>query len=382
MAAGELFGAPIGIQAAEETARENVLTAVKAQELLGRIAAQPGEMALTQGKILAQPGERALTAAQTEHYTAEAAQKLEALALLRTQNKLAQDFADHEKKVAPIVNAAASQGRIATADDVIKADTSQENPNVSRLQRYLKFAEDRGVSEATLTPLRKELSTILMQDGSAAHSNAQALEQNTRAAGLRSKQIAAWIAGVQKNPEMYPQALAEALNSADPLIRQTASKLPTTYNAGLIERMRRAGIDADKQQELELKTAEDKSQKTLRDAQAAQARAGTSLAEKRAKLIGIQADAAEREFGPGSTQTKDLKAARIDAIRGVTAAKAAEKFPAAPADPKQWITGKSYTAPNGKRFTVTGKDDKGEPFAEWLSDRLKKNISETAGQGD
>ena len=368
MAAGELFGAPIGIQAAEQNARENVLSAVKAQELLGKIAAQPGEMAMTK--------------AQTELYTADAAQKLEALNALRAQNRLAQDFADYERRAAPVVNAAASQGRLATADDVIAAGTPQASPNVARLQRYLKFAEDRGISESTLTPLRKELSTILMQEGSAAHSNAQADADKARAAGLRSKQIAAWIAGVQQNPAMYPQALAEALNSADPLIRQTAAKLPTTYNAGLVERMRRSGIDADKQRELEMKAAEDKSQKTLRDAQAAQAKANTSVAEKRAKLIGIQANAAEKEFGPDSTPTKDLKAAKTKALEAVARAKDAEKFPAAPASAKDYVLGKSYTAPNGKRFTVTGKDAKGEPIGEWLSDRLKKNIAETSGQGD
>ncbi len=55
--------------------------------------------------------------------------------------------------MSPVVAAAASQGRIATADDVAEADTPQANPNVARLQRYLKYAEDSGVSETSLTPL-------------------------------------------------------------------------------------------------------------------------------------------------------------------------------------------------------------------------------------
>lgn len=372
--AGEMFGAPAGIQAAEEGLRAQVETTLKAQELMGKIAAQPGE--------------RALTAAQTGQYNAEAATKLEALNALRAQNKLAQDFAEYERRAAPVVDAAASQGRIASAGDVAEADTPQANPNVARLQRYLKYAEDRGVSETSLTPLRKELSTILMQAGSADHAHAQAVADRARAAGLRSKQIAAWISGIQQNPAMYPQALAEALNSTDPTIRQAATKLPPTYNAGLLERLRLAGIDADRQRELTLKTAEDASQASLRQAQTAQARAGTSLAEKRAKLIGIQADAAEREFGPTSTQAKELRSARIDSIRELTAARDAENFKAAPADPKMYVIGTSYTTPPspgfpaGRRFTVTGKNAKGEPIGEWLSDRLKKNIAETSSQGD
>ena len=366
--AGEMFGAPAGIQAAEENRRANVESTLKAQELLGKIAAQPGE--------------RALTAAHTDFYSAEAATKLEALNALRAQTKLDADFADYERKAAPIVNAAASQGRIATAEDVDRAGTPEADPNVLRLQNFLSFAESKGVPERLLTPHRKELSTILMQQASANHSNAQALEQTTRAQGLMLEQVASWVSAVQANPAMYPQALAAALNDKNPAIRQAAAKLPPTYDPATIERLRLQGIKAEDQQRLKMKKAEDESQRTLRDAQEKQAKVQTSVAENRARLIGIQADAAAREFGPGSTQTKELKAARIDAIKGTTAAKDAEKFPAAPADAKFYIIGKSYTAPNGKRFTVTGKDAKGEPIGEWLSDRLKKNIAETSGQGD
>ena len=351
----ELWGAPNGIIAADELQRKNFLSGLEAQKVLLDVQKQPYEIDKLQADAAHQ---RAL--AGVNALTAIKAQRALATDETLRQASVAADaeIAAREKLVAE----KAAQGTNATVADLGADGKVPVNSATARTEEMIRQAVKRGASEMELIPLRKELSLIYQQDASAAHSRAQAFEQQMQARGKQQDEYASLANYMKKGPKEYAAGLQQAmqipglnLSKVPPVWSQDAVRMLDAVTSSVVKEKDRIDLQIKQQ------TAD---AATLR-AKADQARAGTDamVAGERVKLMRARRDKIEAELGDGSSEKSEATRA-LTQLRDVNRdAKLKKDFPPAPIDPTARRLGQTYTAANGTRFIWENDPRTNKPVA-------------------
>lgn len=366
----DLFGAPIGIAAAETDMRQNVLGALQAQKTLGEIGQQPADLELKQ--------------AHAKLFGAEAVQKDLANQMAANDLALSQKFQQQEaqEKIATL----AANGQIATINDVGQMGKPAPNDPAARLTKYIKFLEDNGMSETRLLPLRKELADISEKGAIGNYRNSQAAEQQQKVVQARANRQGQMATAALNDPSVYPMLLQQALNDPDPEIRAGAAKLPTTWGpttARIMQAVRTQGMDTYKAAEVAIQQAKLKSEQGLATAQTANAQARTSLAQARTNLENEKLKLVQKYGGDTAEATLEQKRATTAAKKDLSAAKDSKDFPAMPLDPKSglFVVGGRFTDKQGRKLQMVGRDASGLPTFEPVGKIEAKKILESPVAG-
>jgi hypothetical protein len=310
----DMFGAPIGIGAAEQDMRQAALGGLQAQKLLGEIAEQPDHARLTR--------------AQAELYEGQAAK--------------ARAEASDAQKLAELSAAAAAQGRIATVDDL---DPKTPHSGADYLERLAGLAADKGVSPKTTADLYTKAAGIRQKE--AATLSAQATQQVRQLdAGLkRAERVGALATMALAGPEQYAQARMIAAQEGLPI-----DKLPQSLDAArpLLQGLISSSMSAKDTMEAKRKELHDTAQKARWDSANARDSATVKLAEKRGELIEERTKLIKKNGGSGSPEAQAASREMAATRRAIREAKVRKEFPPAPLDPSARQPGKTYTAADGK----------------------------------
>lgn len=346
----DMFGAPIGIGAAETDIRQNIQGALLAQKTLGEIEKQPAEKALAE--------------AHAKLYGAEAELKL---GQAEDQKTLANLALEMQKAKTDAAN-----GKIRTVEDVGKAEqTSLAEP----YEAMFNFATKKGVNPMVLSKIATTAAGIRQKEASAASQNAEALNRQYEASIKQARMIASAANAALNNPEQYPRILMEAAASGLPV-----QLMPQQFDAAALTAARDFGIKAEDRIKLQ-------QQKTLQEARIKRWGAANATDAAREKLLNLRADTLkekldlERKNGGVNADRAELTATR----KAAREAKERKEFPPAPLDPKERQIGKTYTAADGKtRFLWTNDPTTNKPVAMVVSSPKAPAISTaaTADEGD
>lgn len=309
-----MFGAPIGIGAAEQDMRQAALGGLQAQKLLGEIAEQPDHARLTR--------------AHAELYEGQAAK--------------ARAEASDAQKLAELSAAAAAQGRIATVDDL---DPKTPQSGADYLERLAGLAADKGVSPKATADLYTKAAGIRQKE--AAALSAQATEQVRKldAGAKRAERIGALATMALAGPEQYAQARMLAAQEGLPI-----DKLPQSLDAArpLLQGLISSSMSAKDTMEAKRKEIHDTAQKARWDSANARDSASVKLAEKRGALIEERTKLIKKNGGSGSPEAQAASREMATTRRAIREAKVRKEFPPAPLDPSARQPGKTYTAADGK----------------------------------
>ena len=340
----ELFGAPVGMIAADEQSRQNVLVGLEAQKVMNTLALQPSKIALDE--------------AQTRYYGAQTdaeAAKTEAASVMQ---RLGEGFTADQKLRQGVVDKAASQGQIATAANLEGA--GQKVSVAQPLKDFAAYAAGKGAPPTVLEKLYGEISAIEGREAEAAWKNQQVVSDQDKTARDRRTEIGGIAAAAAASPAQYR---AFMLNP-DLQTRFGAKNLLTgSYDADKVtlQTIAQASMDANKQAdnrrqqaELDARQANFNAGEARRDAQVAAATAQAELAAERlANLI---------KFGDQNSEAGlAAKKAATDAARARTAAAADKAAPQLPLDSKARVLNKSYTIPDGRIATWETDPATGKP---------------------
>lgn len=310
----DMFGAPIGIGAAEQDMRQAALGGLQAQKLLGEIAEQPDRARLTR--------------AHADLYSAQADK--------------AREEASDARKLVELSAAAAAQGRIATVDDL---DPKAPQSGADYLERLAGLAADKGVSPKTTADLYTKAAGIRQKE--AATLSTQATEQVRKLdAGLkRAERLGALATMALQGPEQYAQARMIAAQEGLPVDR-----LPQSLDAArpMLQGLITSSMSAKDTIEAQRKEIHDKAQKARWDSSNARDSAAVKLAEKRGMLIEERTKQIQKNGGSGSPEAKKAAEEMAATRRAIREAKVRKEFPPAPLDPSARQPGKTYTAADGK----------------------------------
>lgn len=317
----DLFGAPLGILAAEENNRASTLSGLKAIEMVGSIAQQPADLALKQ--------------AHAREFAAQAAER--------------------EAKTADLQRLAGIHAKVTglplTAEQATKRNPAQE------LFDYADRMKAAGATEADVLPFIEKGAKVQQQLASAAHAEAQTAEQQALAAKEGRKRTGAVASALLANPQTYAQMLMSG--QVEP---ELAKNLPKDYASAkpILEFISRSAIEADKKEELRLNALRTAATQASAAAATGVAKARVSVLEKRGKILQDDVDHLGKVGGKYSPEVIAAKAAEATNKKSLAQARDAKMFPGIPVDPKFAEIGKNYTLPGGQRVTLVGKTRDGK----------------------
>jgi len=342
----DMFGAPIGISAAEDQINQNVLTGLKAQQALGAIAKQPAEQALAE--------------AHARLYSAEAAKaESQAADLKRMQDVEAEVTARRQGSAI-----AAAQGQLLTVDNLPPGGRITTRSAADPIDEFLAAAEGKGIPPRLLLPYYEKSTTIRQHEAAAANSAAN--QQKNQLAALKEKAtlIGQYASTALANPQNYGQLLL----SAPPGL------LPTEHLTGVFETdapvlraLNDASLTTKEKIDAQEKATENEAHRKLWKSAEAKNSAAIRVADARYNLINERYLAAKKNGGEASPEVKALREERALAWRARREAADRKEFPPAPLDPKLREVGKQYTAANGAKFLWTKDPNTGNPVAVLLA---------------
>jgi hypothetical protein len=345
----DLFGAPLGIIAREEGNRAAMLGGLQAQKMLGEIAMQPAE--LQYKKSLGQ-----LHEAEADERQANAAAQRQMLDL---QREWSQKELDARSK---LVEGAAAQGRTATVED-LKGGSAQEalrpTSQADSLRKFADYAEQRGVPSMALMKLRKEIADISQSEAVGAYRSAQAADIKDRRASTQRQQLGGLAQTAASDPKSYAAIM---LNPATRKLLPRELTGSYAADAPVLRAIAQASMTADQQADNARAEREAASRAARRGAGMAQAGAAIALTKVKLETAKEVLTNLKKYGGDTAEATLDAKRSMSEARRAAVVAKEAKAFPPAPLDPKDVEVSKSYTAPNGQRYTVVGRAADGMPL--------------------
>ena len=355
----DMFGAPIGIEAAEASSRQNILGALQAQKTLGEIAEQPAHLALTQ--------------AHAKLYGAEAEQKDIANKSAQQMLALSTSFSQQEAQAA--IAGKAERGQVATFNDIGLNRQPAVNSPTARLGNFISYLEKAGLPETQLLPLRKELADITEKTAIGDYRSSQAAEIQIKAQQEKAGRAASFAQAALNNPSQYPALLQQAMAGPNP-----PTVFPPVFNEAALTAIRDSGMKAKELLDLKREEASSKSTRALQDSSAKAADARVGVSKERERLIKIQADNAAKFLGDGTQATIDLKKARTSSTQATQAAKEDKQYPALPLDQKQFMLNQGYTV-KGQKVVYIGKNAGGEPVFEYAAANAAKKTLAAQGTG-
>jgi len=323
----EMFGAPYGIQQAEDQINKNVLSGLKAQQLIGEIEKQPAERLLAESHarlFQAQAGKAEAEAKETGEYKQFVAQALQGLS-------------------AP-------------------GQPPGQAQSLDKLYQIGILGAEKGFLKPSLDVLN-DVTTIKQREAAVASSRAQTVVSQLKAQQEVSEQLAAETASIT-TPEQYSGWLAmQASRGRD------TSWMPQTFDARakqMLNTLTAQGISASKQIELKMQATKDASMIKENEAQTSAAFASAKLSGARLKIAEEDLTVKKKYAGPQAEATLEATKAREKASKAYSESQEvyrstnerkqltyeATQFstltPAERADPALRKDGKTYfTGPNG-----------------------------------
>lgn len=320
----DMFGAPIGIGAAEADQRQNVLGGLQALKQMGEIAAQPQDLALKK--------------AHTRLYEAEAGAK--------------------ERELA----AEEALGRLAAGQRNTPVD-----PEATPGSRAVNLGEQLMGAGYFSKGLKVVQAGVGIDQKAAAAMAAQASAELRRINGQRKQleNMANLAQGVLNadTPEAYAQARLYALEQG-----MDASRLPEVYNANtktVLQQVVAAGTKASEQLKLKEDALTGVARRAQLGASAAASSARVKVLQERERALKDDFDRREKTGGKYDPKVAEYKDALRDVRRAKLAAEDLKNFPPAPARPEDREPGKTYTAANGAKFKWMNGPE-GKPVAQLL----------------
>lgn len=347
-----MFGAPIGILAAEDQANKTALTQVQAQRLLGELEQIPGEIALKKAQA------RNADALALHHRT----QAADIILKREEADAAAAEMAGWEaaaRKAGQIIPA--TEGREATAEDVQRFRPGSLSSPLEQL--YKTMVEGGAPSKLTL-PLAEKIAKIKSDEATASYRSGQANNQDLESQLRVANQIGSIAKAAYDTPEGYAQMrlLASQLGKdLPPGVKQIIDGLPQDWQAGrkalgpIITR----ALSVKDSLELGLKEEKAEQNKLLATSTIAKNNAAVATAKVQRDLIQERTTMLKKLGGEGTpaaeAATEALTAARLQALE----AKQLAMHPAVPATASKVVPGKTYTlADKSVGRAVTGADGK------------------------
>ena len=325
----ELFGAPLGMIAADEQSRQNALVGLEAQKVMNTLALQPSQIALNQ--------------AHTGYYgaqTAEADAKVEAA---RVMQRLGEGFTADMQRRQGAIDKAAAQGQIATVADLKGA--GKKVSTAQPLKDFAAYAAGKGASPMVLEKLYGEIATIEEKEAQGAWRDQQVLSDQDKTAREQRTEIGGIAAAAAESPQQYA-----AIMMNQDLRKRLPPELTGSYDAdrNTLRAIGQASMDANKQADNRRQQAELDARQTNFNAGQAKRDAAVALAD--AKYL-LTVERFEQLVKNGQALTDaglEAKRAVADAARARTAAAQEKATPQLPLDPGSRKLGQSYMLPDGR----------------------------------
>lgn len=328
----DMFGAPIGISAAEQDMRQGALGGLQAQKLLGEIAEQPDRARLTR--------------AHADLYSAQAAE--------HSANALDQ------QKLAELATTMAAQGRVATVEDL---GPKTPRSGADYLEQFAGLASDKGVSVKTTAGLYEKAAVLRQREAAAGASAATEVVKKLDAQAKRATRVGELATAALQGQLQYDQARMLAAQEGLPIDR-----LPQDLESArpLLQGLITSSMTAKDGLELKRKEAHDKAQETLWRSTEAKNTATSKTAAARTELISERTKLLRKNGGEGSPQQQAARAELTASRKALREARERKEFPALPLDPKSaaFVPGKTFTDRQGRRLAYVGRDAAGLPTFE------------------
>lgn len=326
----ELFGAPVGMIAADEQSRQNVLVGLEAQKVMNTLALQPSQIALNQ--------------AHTGYYGAQAAEADAKTQAAKVMQRLGEGFTADQQRRQGTIDKSASQGQIATVADL--KDVGQKVSTAQPLKDFAAYAAGEGAPPTVLEELYGKIATIEEKEAQGAWRNQEVLASQDKVSRDRRTEIGGIAAAAAASPAQYR---AFMLNP-DLQTRFGAKNLLTgSYDADKVtlQTIAQASMDANKQADNRLQQAEAEARRarfeagqSMRDAAVALTDAKYLFAVERYELLAKNGQA---DAEAGIAAKKEVAAA----ARARTAAAENKAYPPMPLDPKARVPNQWYSLPDG-----------------------------------
>lgn len=340
----ELFGAPLGIMAADEQSRQNALVGLEAQKVMNTLALQPSQIALNQ--------------AHTGYYGAQTAEAQAKADAANVMQRLGAGFTEAQRLRQGVIDEKAAKGQIATVADQKGAG---EKVSVAQpLKDFVVYAAGEGAPPTVLEKIYGEIATIEEKEAVGKWRTKEAAGLQDRMEREHRTEIGGIAAAAAASPAQYR---AFMLNP-DLQARFGAKNLLTgSYEADKVtlQTIAQASMDANKQADNRLQQAEFEARQanfnageSKRNAQVAVADAQFLLAMERYQQL--------HKNGQALTDAGiAAKKAVTAAARARTAAAADKAAPQLPLDSKARVLNKSYTLPDGRTATWETDPATGRP---------------------
>ena len=338
----ELFGAPLGMMAADEQSRQNALVGLEAQKVMNTLALQPSQIALNQ--------------AHTGYYgaqTAEANAKVEAANVMQ---RLGAGFTADQQLRQGVIDGAAAKGQIATVADLKGAG---EKVSVAQpLKDFAAYAAGKGAPPTVLEKIYGEIATIEEKEAQGLWRKQEALSAQDKTAREQRTEIGGIAAAAAESPQQYAAIMM------NPALRNSLPKELTgsyTTDRAVLRAIGQASMDANKQ-------ADNRRQQAELEARQANFNAGQSKRDAAVTLADAQflltMERYENLVKNGQAVTDagiEAKKAVTAAAKARTAAAADKAAPQLPLDSKARVLNKSYTLPDGRIATWETDPATGRP---------------------
>ena len=338
----ELFGAPLGMIAADEQSRQNALVGLEAQKVMNTLALQPSQIALKQ--------------AHTGYYGAQTAAENAKTEAARVMQRLGAGFTADQQLRQGAIDGAAAKGQTATVANLKGA--GQKVSVAQPLKDFVAYAAGEGAPPTVLKDIYGEIATIEEKEAQGLWRNTESIVAEDKMQRDQRTEIGGIAAAAAENPQQY----AAIMINRD-LRDRLPKELTGSYDAdrNTLRAIGQASMDANKQADNRRQQAENEAVQarfnagqSKRDAAVAAADAAFLLAYERYQQL--------HKNGQAVTDAGiEAKKAVTEAVRARTAAAADKAAPQLPLDPKARVLNKAYTLADGRIATWETDPTTGKP---------------------
>lgn len=341
----DLFGAPLGIIAKEESNRATLDAGLRAIKAFNDIAAQPVDLAYKQA--LTRSADSEASTRETALAEAKKAQQLRLDFLSRQQET------DARKKLSEL---AAAQGRIATVGDLPPGGKITQASQASELEQFLEFSKGQ-LPLAEEVKLRKDVANIKQSEAAAA-SSSSAAGLNEHKQQVAQFQLVGNIAGAAATD---PAAYRALMMSPQ---RQLLPKELTgdwRTDAPILRAIEMASQDSIKRAEEKRQLADSESRRRVDGARVAQAAAQIVNLQFTGKKLKRDFEQETKQGGKYSPEAAALKKAQTANAISLKEARDALTYPLLSLSEADVTIGQVYRAANGKLVRAVGLREDGKP---------------------
>lgn len=356
----ELFGAPSGVIAWDQNARENALAQanvqnlqVTAQQKLSQLSMAPDQLALLRAQAreqnsLADQHEIAANIQRQQlgfEDLYKAQQKLQDTASLRGQMATWQDLPDVQSER----NADGTQSQRTMAQMVLQPQYSITKP----LEDKLAFLQKAGAPTVMMSPLIKEIADVKEKAAIADYRSSQAGEQKQKQQLEQMKSVGGMAQAASEDPDAYEQLRMTLASNQDPRVRALSSKLTGDFRTDSPKLAAFAQSTLDAQQQITNTQKDDKLQLENDQLEVSKGKAKVQAMRAAAQVTVLNARAAvlNKEEGTGTVNQEALNDQKRYTAYQRDLKDREAKSPPAPLDPNYYLSRpnsqQTYTLKNG-----------------------------------